>query len=241
MVKKRFDIVSPFKQSLALSLAALINPQIARAQSERAATAEVCTVDPTIWQLEFEADAVEATAGERVALRWSKTNGRFGEYLAPECLSDWVISDPALATLDPDRRAITISGNVEADRVVTVSVRFKNQSASAAIRIRGKDEPILVGLWARTGAENCLKAPVELWFGRNGRFSYTFAEHMIETMQSGSGTYIWNWRTGSVALARMNGKALRSGAILVTEGLEFGLARASPNRCKITWQLTAAK
>lgn len=160
--------------------------------------------------------------GDRLTLHFYYRDGPDGEKDIPKrCVKDFAVTGPARIARDG---AIEIGGAARSGDTVTLSMRIGDSAQRRTIRITGRDEQVLTGKWRPVSSENCQgRIPAEIVFGDEGRYSFTFAEQMVETMVSGGGSYSWDPATGALVMgwSPYPTKARFEGDRLVLEGVVF--------------------
>lgn len=169
-----------------------------------------------------------ARPGDVVTLDHRYSDGPYGDKPVPAvCIRKIAVTGPARVARDGTLR---IDPRAAAGSVVEVRTRIGRADRSQRFTIVGRNQQVLTGTWHLESAEHCRRAPAEFVFSTEGRYSYTFAEQMVETMTSGGGAYRWDSASGVLDLG--NGRppvqARREGARLVIEGLDFDVVPSPP-------------
>ena len=116
-------------------------------------------------------------AGEsvRVDPRWTPYPSAWDE-VPLRCLGGWRLSHPGMARLSRDRRTLTIAAYAPAGTVLTLSARYRGHAVTQIYRVIRPVASPLVGVWTQ-GRAHCPNDDglFELVFGRDGRFTVTFA------------------------------------------------------------------
>jgi hypothetical protein len=183
----------------------------------------------------------------RIAAR--QRRGPADQLTPPDCISDWTVSDPKLATLSDDRSTVRIADDATPGATIIVSYRIKGQSVAARLPIVARDAVVLTGLRRQSAVEGC-EAPVpvgELEFAEN-RFAVTFLP--FETYKDYWGSYQFDAATGALSLTvdggnysppnlDLEGKARFDAAgKLVLEGMFLGQPSGAPaggGTCRYTF------
>jgi hypothetical protein len=133
-----------------------------------------------------------------------------------ELVTGWTASPAGQVSLAADGSALTVASNAKAGTDVTLSAKFCGKPITRTIRIVGKDEPVLTGMW-RQEQLNCTgetpSEPVrELDIKDNGEFSITYAP--FESYRDFWGTTDVNIAAGTLAFNVTGGNRVPEGAKL---------------------------
>jgi hypothetical protein len=167
----------------------------------------------------FSRDVVRP--GDMLEVALSYRDGPDGEKDTPRrCVTQVKVAGPARLARDG---TIRVDPKAAPGSVITVSMRIGGARVVAPITVVGASQQVLTGTWHPVSTENCDGRPLgELIFTSDGRYVFTLAEQMVESMTSGSGTYRWDPSTGRLDLdhTRTATARLDDGG-LTLEGLWF--------------------
>lgn len=128
--------------------------------------------------------------------------------IPPELLTGWKASPTGQVTVARDGKSMKVLANATPGTDVTLSASFcGKRDITRTIRIVGKDEPVLTGLWreqSRQCAGETPKDPVnELEFKDVGEFSVTYFP--FESYRDYWGAYAFDAATGMLSMTTTGG------------------------------------
>jgi hypothetical protein len=167
----------------------------------------------------FSRDVVRP--GDVVTMQPSYRDGPDGEKETPRrCVTRVKVSGAGRLARDG---TIHVDPDAPAGAIIRVSMRIGDARVETGITVVGTNQQVLAGTWHPVSQENCYGRPLgELVLTSDGRYIFTFAEQMIETMTSGSGTYRWEPVSGRIELdGTRTATAHLDGNGLTLEGLSF--------------------
>lgn len=137
--------------------------------------------------------------------------------IPPELLTGWKASPAGQVTVARDGKSMTVLPSSTPGTQVTISASFcGKRDITRTIRIVGKDEPVLTGLW-REQSKQCTgetpKDPVnELEIKDIGEFSITYFP--FESYRDYWGTAAFDAKAGTLTMATTGGNRVPQGATL---------------------------
>lgn len=136
--------------------------------------------------------------------------------IPPALVTSWTASPSGLVSLAKDGSTVTIAQNAKPGVDVTLGMKFCGRPVTRTIRIVGKDEPVLTGLWGQQSVTCTGETPAEpvreLDIKDTGDFSITYAP--FESYRDFWGTTDIDMAAGKLAFAITGGNRVPSGAKL---------------------------
>ncbi len=133
-----------------------------------------------------------------------------------ELVTGWTASPADQVSLAADGSALTVMPSAKAGADVTLSAKFCGRPMTRTIRIVGKDEPVLTGMWRQESVTCTGETPSEplreLDIKDNGEFSITYAP--FESYRDFWGAADANMTAGTLAFTITGGNRVPAGAKL---------------------------
>jgi hypothetical protein len=199
--------------SAALILAACAQTPEQTASTQAASPARIITDHPSC-------DAHPAIFVSPRIARQGATLEPVGAYaprdIPPELVTGWTASPSGQVSLAADGSAFTVAPNAKPGTDVTLAAKFCGKTLTRTIRIVGKDEPVLTGMWRQESVSCTGETPSEpvreLDIKDNGEFSITYAP--FESYRDFWGAADADMTAGTLALTITGGNRVPAGVKL---------------------------